>query len=64
MPCREIFGHLVEHGLIHVTLRRVASDFTPDTDKVLLEGNRTEGGIEEEESLVSVYSVGEKGGRQ
>jgi len=57
MPCRKIFGHLVEHSLVHITFRCVASDFTSDTDEVLLKGNGTEGGVEEEESLVPVDSV-------
>jgi hypothetical protein len=53
----KILGHLVEHGLVHITFRRVASNFAPDTDEVLFKGNGTEGGVEEEESLVSVDSV-------
>lgn len=52
-----VYAHLVEYGLIHITLGSLASDLSSYTDKVLFQRYRTERGIEEEQTLISVDSV-------
>lgn len=49
---------LVEHNLFHITRLGSTARLALDTDKVLLEGDGTEGGIEEEQALVTVDAAG------